>query len=69
MLPDLVTRSTVPAPARARARMQLRGRTQTKPGSLLKDSIRIRTWTQWDDAVPGYVEIDLIGHEGGNALR
>ncbi len=48
--------------------MQLRGRTQTKPGSLLKDSIPIRTWTQWDDAVPGYVEIELIGHEGGNAF-
>jgi len=51
-----------------RAGMVLRGRSHTKPGSLLKDAIPIRTWAQWDDAVPGFVEIDLVGHEGGNAL-
>ena len=48
--------------------MTLRGRSHTKPGSLLKDAIPIRTWAQWDDAVPGFVEIDLVGHEGGNAI-
>lgn len=51
-----------------RAAMGPRGRSHTKPGSLLKDAIPIRTWAQWDDAVPGFVEIDLVGHEGGNAL-
>jgi len=51
-----------------RAKMTLRGRNHTKPGSLLKSQIPIRTWAQWDDAVPGFVEIDLVGHEGGNAL-
>ncbi len=51
-----------------RARLTLRGRSHTKPGSLLKDAIPIRTWAQWDDAVPGFVEIDLVGHEGGNAV-
>ncbi len=54
--------------AAARAAMALRGRSHTKPGSLLKSQIPIRTWAQWDDAVPGFVEIDLVGHEGGNAL-
>ena len=54
--------------AAARAAMSLRGRSHTKPGSLLKDAIPIRTWAQWDDAVPGFVEIDLAGHEGGNAI-
>lgn len=54
--------------APARAVMSLRGRSHTKPGSLLKDAIPIRTWAQWDDAVPGFVEIDLVGHEGGNAV-
>jgi len=53
--------------APARATMTLRGRSYTKPGSLLKSQIPIRTWAQWDDAVPGLVEIDLVGHEGGNA--
>jgi len=53
--------------APARAAMTLKGRSHTKPGSLLKSQIPIRTWAQWDDAVPGFVEIDLVGHEGGNA--
>lgn len=51
-----------------RAVLDLRKRSHTKPGSLLKDSIPIRTWAQWDDAVPGFVEIDLVGHEGGDAV-
>jgi len=51
-----------------RAAMRLRGCSHTKPGSLLKDAIPIRTWAQWDDAVPGFVKIDLVGHEGGNAI-
>lgn len=51
-----------------RAAMSLRGRSHTKPGSLLKSQIPIRTWAQWDEDRPGFVEIDLVGHEGGNAL-
>jgi integrase-like protein len=51
-----------------RAKLLVRGRSHTKPGSLLKDSIPIRTWAEWNDAVPGFVEIDLVGHEGGNAM-
>jgi transposase InsO family protein len=50
-----------------RARMTLRGRSHTKPGSLLKSQIPVRTWADWDDATPGFVEIDLVGHEGGNS--
>lgn len=50
-----------------RAKMISRGRSHTKPGTLLKSQIPIRTWADWDDAVPGFVEIDLVGHEGGNA--
>lgn len=51
-----------------RKKHQLKGRSLTKPGSLLKSQIPIRTWAQWDDAAPGFVEIDLVGHEGGNAV-
>ncbi len=50
-----------------RGKLLPRGRSHTKPGSLLKDAIPIRTWAEWDDAVPGFVEIDLVGHEGGNS--
>jgi integrase-like protein len=53
--------------ARERRRHQLKGRSHTKPGSLLKSQIPIRTWADWDDARPGFVEIDLVGHDGGNA--
>jgi len=53
--------------AAERAKLMPRGRSHTKPGSLLKSQIPVRTWAQWDDAVPGFVEIDLVGHEGGNA--
>jgi len=54
--------------ASERAKLVLRGRSHTKPGSLLKDSIPIRTWAQWDDACPGFVQIDLVGHQGGSAM-
>ena len=53
--------------AGGRAKMMPRDRSHTKPGSLLKSQIPIRTWADWDDAVPGFVEIDLVGHEGGNS--
>jgi hypothetical protein len=50
-----------------RARLHLKSRTHTKPGTLLKDQIPIRTFADWDDKEPGFFEIDLVGHEGGNA--
>ncbi len=53
--------------APARKRLTLRGRSGTRPGTLLKHQIPIRTFSQWDNAVPGFVEIDLVGHDGGNA--
>ena len=49
-----------------RARLAIGGRSGTKPGSLLNSQIPIRTWADWDDAAPGFVEIDLVGHEGGD---
>ncbi|WP_232006290.1 hypothetical protein [Mycobacterium sp. 852013-50091_SCH5140682] len=48
-----------------RAKLRPRGRVGTKPGSLLKSQIPIRTWAEWDDAVPGFVEIDTVFHDGG----
>ena len=43
-----------------------KGRSGTKPGTLLKNQIPIRTFADWDDAVPGFTEVDLVGHDGGN---
>jgi hypothetical protein len=50
-----------------RARLMFRGRSHTKPGTLLKSQIPIRTWAEWSEDLPGFVEIDLVGHEGGNS--
>jgi hypothetical protein len=52
----------------AKVLAEFRGRSHTKPGSLLKSQIPIRTWSEWDEARPGFVEIDLVGHEGGNSF-
>ena len=53
--------------AGVRKEYQLKARSQTKPGTLLKHQIPIRTFNQWDDLRPGFVEIDLVSHEGGDA--
>ena len=53
--------------ASERARLMFRGRSHTKPGTLLKSQIPIRTWAEWSEDLPGFVEIDLVGHEGGNS--
>ena len=49
-----------------RKRLLNRTRSRTKPGTLLKHNIPIKTFSQWDDQRPGFVEIDLVGHDGGN---
>jgi len=36
----------------------------TKPGSLLKSSIPIRTFADWQENRPGFLEVDLIAHCG-----
>lgn len=48
----------------AKSRMNFKGVSTTKPGTLLKKDIPIRLGTQWNDAVPGYVEVDLVAHCG-----
>jgi hypothetical protein len=47
-----------------RAKLFPRGRPHTKPGTLLKSQIPVRTWAQWSENMPGFVEIDLVAHEG-----
>ncbi len=43
------------------------GRSKTKPGTLLKNQIPIRTFADWNENEAGFVEIDLVSHDGGNA--
>jgi len=53
------------APTKATSR--LKGRSHTKPGTLLKHHIPIRTFADWNEAQPGFVEVDLVAHDGGIA--
>lgn len=53
--------------ASERARLRVRGRSGTKPGSILKRQIPIRTFAEWNDARPGFCEVDLVAHDGGNS--
>lgn len=43
-----------------------RHRGGTKPGTLLKQQIPVRTFADWDDKRIGFEEIDLVQHDGGN---
>jgi hypothetical protein len=43
------------------------GISTTTPGTLLRQQIPIRTYEDWDDAVVGFTEVDLVAHCGGTA--
>lgn len=51
-----------------RKRFQIKGRSGTKPGSLLKGQIPIRTFADWDDTKIGFVQADLVAHCGYSAV-
>jgi len=38
--------------------------TTTKPGNLLRSSIPIRTFADWQEDHPGFLEVDLVSHCG-----
>ena len=39
-------------------------RSLTKPGTLLRQQIPIRTFADWDHVRPGFCEVDLVAHGG-----
>jgi len=41
-----------------------RGFATTRPGSLLKNAIPIRTFADWQEGKPGFMETDLVAHCG-----
>ena len=49
---------------RAERTKSVRGLSTTKPGTLLKKEIAVRTYTPWDEEKPGFMEIDLVAHCG-----
>lgn len=49
-----------------RKKINLKGRSRTKPGTLLKHQIPIRTFSDWNEKQPGFLEIDTVHHCGDN---
>lgn len=43
---------------------KLHGLSTTKPGTLLKKMIPVRTFADWNEDEPGFMEIDLVAHCG-----
>lgn len=43
---------------------QLRGKSTTKPGTLLRSSVAVRTFDDWNDVTPGFFETDLVAFCG-----
>lgn len=41
-----------------------KGLSTTRPGNLLKNAIPIRTFADWEENRPGFLEIDLVAHCG-----
>jgi hypothetical protein len=47
-----------------RKKLGVKGRSGTKPGALLKHQIPVKTFTPWDEQMPGFLEIDCVAHCG-----
>jgi hypothetical protein len=61
-----ISPSTMDRFRRTERRPAKRRRGGAKPGTLLKHQIPIRTFADWDDKRPGFTELDLVQHDGGN---
>ncbi len=59
-----MSRSTIDRCLRSARFEQRKGLATTKPGHLLKKAIPVRTFADWDDARPGFLEVDLVAHCG-----
>lgn len=44
----------------------LRGKSTTKPGTLLRTQIPVRTFADWDEQAAGFMEVDLVAHCGAS---
>ena len=64
---DRISAATIDRLLRAeRKRLELKSRSGTKPGTLLKHQVQIRTFADWDENKPGFAETDLVSHGGGD---
>ena len=64
---ELLTRASAATLERLLVATQVpvrRPQSLTKPGTLLRSRIAVRTFRDWDDASPGFVEVDTVAHCG-----
>ena len=60
-----ISRSTIDRCLKpVRFKGKLHGLSTTKPGTLLKKAIAVRTFADWNENKPGFMEIDLVAHCG-----
>jgi hypothetical protein len=45
----------------------VKGNSHTRSGPLLKHQIPIRTTYRFDERIPGFFEVDTVGHDGGHS--
>ncbi|GAP20625.1 integrase catalytic domain-containing protein [Leptolinea tardivitalis] len=62
-----MSRSSIDRCLSSRYDVRPHGLSTTKPGTLLKKSIPVRTYTPWNEERPGFMEIDLVAHCGDTA--
>ncbi len=62
-----ISRSTVERMLAAQKRSLGTGISTTSPGTLLRHQIPIHTFADWQEAQPGFMEIDLVAHCGESA--
>ncbi len=59
-----ISRSTIDRCLRPARVTSPHGLSTTKPGTLLKKAIPVRTFADWNEDRPGFMEIDLVAHCG-----
>ena len=59
-----ISPATVGRLLRAERETIKKGVSTTRPGNLLKHQIQIRTFADWDDVTPGFLEGDLVAQCG-----
>ena len=52
----------------ARNKMGRKGTSMTKSEKYLIDRIPIKTFGEWSDTEPGFTQMDLVAHNGGNVF-
>lgn len=54
--------------AKTKCQSRLTMRSRTRPGTLLKHHIPVKTFADWDNVQPGFCEMDLVAHDGSSAF-